>query len=398
MRRYNWMLPVGFIAAVLVISFSAFWVMSTITQSQVGGVDLNSQDLKVRLDELRWSLQMLILAAGLFAVAQGAAAFFNAQSFSKQAEDAIKRVQEQAREAEARYPVFARTETVRHEAYASLADIFADPFFLDWRESAYVRLGIERRQKLLSVERFIGIELVRHPGGPAEYVRDLRRLANFYASKHSYEAARGGAQWVDLERSEYYLLLALREAGEESYQLLTDLGVLYMEYYKPRRLAEAIKKFEDSARKKREQQRAPYNLGVAAGYENRWADALRHYEDARRYLNWEVRPLDEMRCMVHYNHACACARRSYEDTANVDYWVAECLTSIQATARLGFMSDPVLTDDLTTKDFSLLDAKTKAEIETLREKITKPQTPSVPAPKGLKDRMRSTLEIWWKRD
>jgi hypothetical protein len=251
MSRPAWTLPVAFIALVVVLTFAAILIVATITQRNIGAVDLNGQDLKVRLDELRTTLQMLIVAAGLFAIAQSASAFFNAQSFTKQADDAIKRIQEQAREAEARYPMFARTEAVRREAYAYLADVFRDPFFLDWRTSAYERLGLLERQSLLSVERFIGIELLPHPGGPAEYVRDLRRLANFYASKHRYDQRHDQAQWSDLERSEYYLRLAIREAGEDCYYLLTDLGVLYMEYYEPKRLDEAGQQFRASIRRKK---------------------------------------------------------------------------------------------------------------------------------------------------
>jgi hypothetical protein len=231
-------------------------IIGTLTQKHIGAIDLNSQDLKVRLDELRVTLQLLIVSAGLFAIAQGASAFFNAQSFTKQADDAIKRIQEQAREAEARYPMFARTEAVRREAYAQLADIFRDPFFLDWRTPLYQRLTLANRQLLLSVERFIGIELLPHPGGHDEYVRDLRRLANFYASKHRYDAAHGGAQWADLERSEYYLTTAKHEAGGDSFYLFTDLGVLYMEFQSPRRLDDAERHFRASLERKPRQQRA----------------------------------------------------------------------------------------------------------------------------------------------
>src|SRR5262245_54344547 len=99
-RTPSWMMPVAFIAVVLVIATASLWVIGAIIQKNVGQLDLNSQDLKVRLDELRATLQLLILAAGLFAIAQGAAAFFNAQTFTKQADDAIKRIQEQAAEAE----------------------------------------------------------------------------------------------------------------------------------------------------------------------------------------------------------------------------------------------------------------------------------------------------------
>src|SRR5579864_6076488 len=202
MRIRSWIFPIAFIAVVLVVTIGALIVIEAVTEKNIGAIDLNHPDLKLRLDELRWTLQLLIVAAGLFAIAQGAAAFFNALTFTKQADDAIKRIEDLRRDAETRFPMFARGEVVRREAYASLSDIFGDPFFLDWRTSAYEKLELVERQKLLSVERFIGIELLPHPGGPVEYVRDLRRLANFYASKHRYENRLNQAQRSDLERSE----------------------------------------------------------------------------------------------------------------------------------------------------------------------------------------------------
>jgi hypothetical protein len=357
---------------VLVISIGALLVIAALTQKNIGAIDLNQQDLKVRLDELRATLQLLIVAAGLFAVAQGAAAFFNALTFTKQADDAIKRIQDQAREAESRFPMFARGEVVRREAYASLADIFRDPFFLDWRTSAYERLDLLDRQKLLSVERFIGIELLPHPGGPEGFVRDLRRLANFYASKHRYDTSKTQAQWTDLERSEYYLKLAIREAGDDNYHLVTDLGVLYMEYHLPRRLDEAEKQFRESARRMKNQQRAHYNLGVAAGYRKDWKNTIAYYAEALSHQNWERRPLPEMSCAILYNQACAFARYSYEDAMKRKDLAAQCLNSLKQASRFGFMMLSVVEADLTESDgaFAHLDHQTRTEIERLKGDLT----------------------------
>jgi hypothetical protein len=374
MHIRSWIFPVTFIAIVLVVSSGAFLVIASLTQKNIGAIDLDHQDLKVRLDELRATLQMLILVAGLFTIAQGAAAFFNALSFTKQADDAIKRIQDLASDAESRFPMFAQGEVVRREAYASLADIFSDPFFLDWRMSAYERLDLLNRQKLLSVERFIGIELLPHPGGSEEYVRDLRRLANFYASKHRYDASKAQAQWTDLERSEYYLKLAIREAGEEDkYQLITDLGVLYMEYHLPRRLDEAEKQFLDSASRMTTQQRAPYNLGVAARYRKDWERTLYYYNQALIHDDWEKRPLEEMHCAIIYNKACALARYSYEDAIQRKDLIAQCLNTLkEAASRFGLVTPSVIDDDLTKPDgaFVQLDSQTKMSIAGLKSELT----------------------------
>lgn len=394
MRFRTWILPILFILVALVLSGGAFLVILSLTQKTIGSIDLNSQDLKVRLDELRATLQLLIVVAGLFTVAQGAAAFFNAMTFTKQADDAIKRIQDQTRDAESRFPMFARGEIVRREAYASLADIFRDPVFLDWRMSAYERLELLDRQKLLSVERFIGIELLPHPGGSVEYVRDLRRLANFYASKHRYESSRGQAQWTDLERSEYYLKLAIREAGDDNYHLITDLGVLYMEFHSPRRLDEAEMRFTESIRRMPAQQRAHYNLGVAARYRNQWEKTIEHYDEALQHQNWERRALDEMRCAILYNKACAFARFSKDDPLREEQLIRQCLETLKETALLGLVSPAVVDTDLTELDgaFAHLDSETKNRIREMKPSLTTKQVNRAQK-LDLKHRIRAAADI-----
>jgi hypothetical protein len=331
-------------------------------------------------------------------VVQGAAAYFNAQTFTKQADDALKNIKEQASEVERRYPIFARQEAFRREAYASLADIFSDPFFLDWRISAYERLDLLDRQKLLSVERFIGIELLPHPGGPDEYVRDLRRLANFYASKHRYDCKKNQAQWADLERAEYYLRLAIREAGNNNFHLTTDLGVLFMDYYVPRRLDDAEAKFRESLHKMKNQQRAAYNLGVVERHRGNLKEALKHYNEALGCKDWERGPVPVFHCALLYNKACALARLSYE-TAEAEKagLVTACLDALTQASGFGqedlnkVVDEKILADDLNKDDggFAKLDDATKAKI---RDALT--AKPSVsPLPLTQRQRVMAALKI-----
>jgi len=375
MRRRPWIFPVTFIVVVLVLTIGTLFVIWAITENNLGPINLKVPDLNSRLDELRSTIQFLIVAAGLFALAQGAASFFSAVSFTKQADDAIKRINDKARDAETSFPIFARVEDARRDAYASLADIFRDPYFLDWRTTTYERLGLLDRQKLLSVERFISIELVPYPGEPEEYVRDLRRLANFYASKHRYEAEapRAQAQWADLERSEYYLKLAIRAAGDDSFHLFTDLGVVYMEYHPLKsRLPDAESQFLESVRRMNNQQRAHYNLGLVARYRQEWKIAIGHYEEALRHDNWERWPLDKMRCAILYNQACAFARYSYDDEAKREHLIARCLQVLTEASRLGSMSLSVIEDDFKQPEgaFAQLNSQTKAHIENLKGDLT----------------------------
>lgn len=349
MPRRSVVLAVVFIAVVLVLSIGSLFVIWSITAKNIGPIDLDHLDLKTRLDELRGTLQTLIVVAGLFALAQAAAAAFNAGNFTKQAEDAIKRISDQARDAETRYPVYARVENLRREAYASLADIFGDTYFLNWSTPSFEKLSPLNRQKLLSVERLICIELLPHPGGSEEYVRDLRRLANFYASKHRYEAdpSRAQPQWTDLERSEYYLTLAINAAGRDNFHLITDFGVLYMEYYFPPREDDAEKKFRESLEKHGDQQRAYFNLATLARKRKDWAKTIAHYQEALSYENWERTPINNMRSIIFYNQACAFARYSYEDANNQKDLEKKCINAlIQASRDGGKVPRAVVEEDL----------------------------------------------------
>ena len=195
--------------------------------------DERLKDLGHKIDDQRWILGLILGAAGLFAIVQGAAAFFTAQTFVRQADDALKRVQEVTADTLKRYPVFSKAEEARRDAYRALAATFSGDG-LDWRNELYERMPLLDRQRLISVENFVGIEFIAWEHDP-DFAVNLRRLANFYASKFVSE---GQESRGDLERSEYYLDLARKETNDQ-FWILNDLGLLYLEMNQPRRLAEA---------------------------------------------------------------------------------------------------------------------------------------------------------------
>jgi hypothetical protein len=268
-------------------------------------IDDHVKDLQHKVDDLKWILTMILGAAGLFTIAQGAAAFFTAQAFVKQADDAVKRVQEVAADAERRFPVFSRAEEARRDAYRALEAVFSGEG-LDWRDNLFDLMEPIDRQRLFSVERFIGIEFLKWAEDDPDYPTKLRCLANFYLSKYVSE---GKSYSADRERSEYYLDLA-RKVTNDKFWILNDLGLLFLEQYDPRRISDAKVLFKQSLRQNLRQQRPLYNLAVIATYETppNWLESEQLLEAALKENFWERTETAEPTCNVHYNLACTKAR------------------------------------------------------------------------------------------
>ncbi|MGH9851888.1 MAG: hypothetical protein ACREBD_18785, partial [Blastocatellia bacterium] len=117
----------------------------------------------------------------------------------QRAETAVMKIEELALDVRGRYPMFHRAEQARREAFQSLWPLIENG---DWRERLYEQLGVQQRQRLLSVENFIGLEFLESGGNIAG---DLRLMGNFYASKYVSE---GRTNSFDLDRAQYYLELA----------------------------------------------------------------------------------------------------------------------------------------------------------------------------------------------
>src|SRR5205807_1055050 len=145
------------------------------------------------------------------------------------------RISEIQKDVELRFPVFSDYEKLRNEAYRELeysllgASVSDRPEGYDWREDLYETMELPKRQKLLSVERFIGIEFLRRPDDGLSYTKNLQRLAYFYISKFKFENAQKLGYLGDLERADYYLNLAYERSSNPFY--LNDLGLLNLEWY-----------------------------------------------------------------------------------------------------------------------------------------------------------------------
>ena len=315
-------------------------------------------------------------AAALFAIAQGATAWFSADAFTKKAEDTSKRIEDIEKEIRSNFPNYERGEKFRREAYAVLHIILGDGEGLDWRDNFYERFEFGERQKLLSVERHLGIELSSRPENDPSYPWDLRRLANFYVSKFQFENRHGYAYYGDLERAEYYLHLALDQVQfSKSFKLLNDLGLLQLQYYEASRHPERWKYLigadgllggpggiqggargllQESLRMNPNQQRANYNLSVVnyclANNRNlaerlnakapEWIgkylqQAIECLQQAEKEQSWEESEVEAMRGNVLYNLACYSARMAVQDPNQRTQMIKTCQRAFGACAQIG---------------------------------------------------------------
>jgi hypothetical protein len=377
---------------------------AALTPGAVAGVPLTAEELKTRLDDLKWLLTVIISVASLFAILQAAASFFNAQAFSKQADESIGRIEKLAKETEERYPVFAQTERVRAEAYQTLAAKLQFEGF-DWRDLVYESMPLRERQQILSVDWYLSVDLIPRKSGGLAYVRDLRCLANFYASKWLYERKSGGSL-ADLERAEYYLELA-REEAENDFYLLNDQGVLHLEYYRwlePEPWTQSLKKarefFNESLKKNENQQRCHYNLSIADGYEKHWGDSEDRLIKALAETTWEHTRLPVRECLIHYNLSCVRARIAYDAQSPVkEIKIEQCLESLHDAARIGLMRESTVNRDMDTADgdfYPLVQtgsAAIQAQLKDLRAKLWMNEGKPVATHPG---RLRRAWDALWE--
>lgn len=403
---FRWVLFIFLFAVVITVVWFGLSQIHTLTapiQKAAGtpstATALTVEELKTRLDDLKWLLTLLIGAAGLFVIMQAAAAFFNAQSFTKQSEEAIKRLNDMAADVQARFPLFTAIEVARRESYRDLPPSLGEEGF-DWRDRVYEQMSPYERQRLLSVERFISIEFLPHPEGSEEYARKLRHLAGFYASKFRYERARNAPYLADLEHAEYYLMLAC-EATNEAFYFLNDLGVLYLSFHHPPDLGKARTQFDKSLQKQPRQQRAHYNLGVAAAEEENWPAAIEHAENGLnvRPPIWESREVPEQQANLFYNLACYRARYSREPGINAPEQVNKCLEALARAAGLGLIRPETVDYDWDNPNgdmFVLIsgpDARTAAKLRALRSQLSANRGVPPRARASWKQRIASAVSV-----
>jgi tetratricopeptide (TPR) repeat protein len=322
--------------------------------------------LKSRIDEMKWTLTIIMTVAGLFSVAQAAAAYFSSQTFTKQAEDALKKIGDIQKDMESKFPMFSDYERLRNEAYRQLAytlreisSVNQDEGY-DWRENLFESMELQKRQELLSVERFIGIEFLHRPVEDVEYTNNLRRLAQFYIAKFEYEQDRKFGYLGDIERAHYLLDLALNR-NPDAFYLLNDLGLLYSHWYskvdepnQKKHLDEGRNYFFRSRNIRPQQQRVYYNLGVIERKQKpvNWRAAIKIMEQAAKEAVWEEVCVEARKADIHYNLACWWARVAIEE-GKLDVQsepISSCLAALGVCASTGLVREKTVLADYDKAD------------------------------------------------
>jgi hypothetical protein len=360
-------LPLTFIAVILVLVCFGLRSVAVLAADAKGDASFTPSELKDRVDELKWTLGLIVTAAGLFTLAQVVAAGFSAHNFAKQADDVLDGLKKLESEVKARYPVFADTEERRAEAYENLTRMLTatssvnDPDEgFDWRRFYYGTKSLVERQEILSFERLVPYEIASQHESKEVFVRQVRHLARFYWSKFVFEQGRGFGYFGDLERAEYLLDLAKRKMGARAY-LYNDLGNVRLEAFRARvaalrplqaepsvqreienGLQGAVEAFEESIRLHPKQLRAYYNLAVlhADHLVNTLPKEIELLEKGVKHQNWENVPVPAFTCTAFFNLGCYNGRLAKTDK-NPEY-PKRCLEALRRAAQIG----RIATDDV----------------------------------------------------
>jgi len=244
-------------------------------------------------------------------------------------------------------------------------------------------MELPKRQKLLSVERFIGIEFLRRPDDDLAYTQNLQRLAHFYISKFKFEKGQNFGYLGDLERADYYLNLAYARSNNPFY-VLNDLGLLNLEWYanlysscRDRYLHQAERFFKQSCTNNPKQQRAYYNLGVLESRRNDLNAAISYTEEAARQEIWEETAIEARTGDIYYNLACYYARLAVLQGAvtSGSNFVKNCIEALRKPAQIGLVRKVVVDFDYDDKNgdfYPLLhsgDAVVADELNSLRQRL-----------------------------
>jgi hypothetical protein len=356
------------------------------------------QAVRPRIDELKWLLTIIATVGGFFAVAQGAAAWFSAQIYTKQAEEGLKAISSAQDAIKARYPLFEHVEAMRKQAIAALNNVFTaaskapdswtgNTEALDWQDNLFRSLDVEARQLLLSVESFASMDL--DPGFSAEeHAEILRKLSLFYRAKFLYEDSVSGGTFGDLERAESYLILASKKKAD--FTIKNDLGSLYGTMFttilkrcpeNTHDIAYYMQKSEtvlrESLRLEPNQQRAHHGLAVIFGrYRKRYDEAIAELELALQRRVWQREASDYMRTIMYYNMGCYQSRllqRASQGKQRVSVADAQAvLGSLGKATRQSYVRRPLIKTDFEDNDgdltglLSLADPELKKKMAELR--------------------------------
>jgi tetratricopeptide (TPR) repeat protein len=355
-------LPWTFFGVILILAYFGIADIHALAAKSSTDATLTAAELKDRIDELKWTLGLILVTAGLFTLAQGIATGFSAQSFTKQAEDDLAHIEKIEKDIRSQYPVFSMIEKLRVSAFSNLTKILTanspvqnpDEGF-NWRRRFYEKVPLIQRQELLSVEQFNPYEIAGQNDPDEVYASNLRRLALFYWSKFIYERDRGFGNFGDLECAEYLIELAGRRIGRTFY-LYNDLGNIRLLVLSARMdslqqataneapveafktLDLAIDAFQHSIEINPDQIRAYFNLAVIEkDHHHQAAEAIKWLERGLKHTKWEHEVVPEFTCAALFNLGCY-----YGYLANTEKQpeiVQQCLEALKKAAEIGTM-DP----------------------------------------------------------
>jgi hypothetical protein len=324
---------------------------------------------------------------------------------------------------EEQYKNVILAEKARTEAITSLRDTYSAGMYaksggagarssgtsgpIDWldlRYNLFGKMDVVSRQKLVSVDRYLGFDLqLSSMKDDAERANTLRVMANFYISKFEYESQRHMPNWSDLQRAEYLLMLWIQQHSGQ-YQFHNDLGLVMCLY------AAQYKELKDYAREREfrlagsrahtaaaqiqaAQQRAYYNLAVIerdlsvlderegkpSSKAAHLREALRYYDEAAAHKMWEETAEPDLNTDISYNIACCQALLAVGEaaagTAIPDAVAEPILDRLEELAKVGTARKSVVEDDFKDAggDFSefkeRISPAAKARLLTLKEKL-----------------------------
>ena len=378
-------------------------------------------------EEVKLYLEWIIAIAGIFTIAQTIAAGYTAQAFSDQAEKSIKDIntleEKTGKDLERfkdRYQNVVLAEDAREDALEELRKTYqtvatrggSNPAdgsgatspvgWLDWRLDLFGTMELIERQRLLSIDRYLGFDLqlgaIKEKGDKWNIIR---LMANFYVGKFDYEVLREAPNWMDLERAEYLLRLGIRHL-DAPFWFHNDLGLVLVKYadryekvgqkeksQKAREMARQA--YDEACRMEPRQQRGYYNRARIAkdlgeGSADSLKEAIALSEKAIAQPNWEIKPVKSMQGDLVYNLACykaLLAFASVKDSpgALVDANEAEgVLELLEKLALEGTTRKKIVDDDFAEKgdfyDFkSRLSEPQEKRLTDARPKLSAHQPP-----------------------
>lgn len=341
-------------------------------QRQLDDLVKSREAIKDRLDAIslqashvQWLLSIVLGVAGLLTLAQGLFAFFSAQNYVKQADEAVKKIEGLDAQVRSRYPMFSEIEEQRKTAFSRLAGLVRR---LEVDENLYDVLDPVKRQEIFALENFAAIQFLTSADRQTGVIECLRLLGKFYQDKFKSEKRSLN---TDFERAQYYFTLAVQKSNRTDISALNDLGSLMCTGNQGDKAREL---FEESLEVCPDQQRALFDLGTIffdPTDARKLETALTYLKRAAQVKNWEKSPNEEMSSHVYYNLACAYSRLSghQKDAQKNESLLGLAVKALEEAAKVAAPPQSIVEEDLKSGDLSelALSAGLSAEIQRIRE-------------------------------